>query len=117
MMTRCGEHTHVLRSHVWTPGNKSDLAPASLPSLEFILDIVHGISASDALVPPLVLALGVHQLVAKVVVVGLLGCLLDDDFFPVVADLVDNPLDVLVEFELIEGADAFGVDGDSRRGY
>ena len=49
---------------------------------------------------------GVEQLLAEDVKVGLLGSLLDDNLFPVVADLVDNPFDVLAKLELVEGADA-----------
>jgi hypothetical protein len=102
-----------LRRIIWRPADKSNFAPGALSALEFVLDVEHGIATANALLAAAVLALGVEQLLTEHVKVGLLGSLLDDNLFPVVADLVDNPFDVLAELELIEGADALGGNGDT----
>jgi len=105
--------TYVLRRIIWRPADKSDLAPGALSAFELVLDVEHGVATANALLALAVLALGVEQLLAEDVKVGLLGSLLDDNLFPVVADLVDNPFDVLAKLELVEGADALGRDGDT----
>jgi hypothetical protein len=102
-----------LRRIIGRPADECDLAPCSLARLELVLDVKHGVAAADALLALAVLALRVEQLLAEHVEVGLLGRLLDDNLLPVVADLVDDPLDVLAELELVEGADALGSDGDT----
>lgn len=105
--------TYVLRGIIWRPADKSDLAPGALSAVELVLDVEHGVATANALLALAVLAFGVEQLLAEDVKVGLLGSLLDDNLFPVVADLVDNPFDVLAKLELVEGADALGRDGDT----
>jgi hypothetical protein len=105
--------TYVLWRIIWRPADKRNLAPGALSAVELVLDVEHGVTAANALLATAVLALGVEQLLAEDVKVGLLGSLLDDNLFPVVADLVDNPFDVLAELELVEGADALGRDGDT----
>lgn len=102
--------THVLWRIVGCPADEGDLAPGALARVELVLDIEHGITATNALLALAVLALCVQKLLAEGIEVGLLGSLLNDNLFPVVADLVDNPLDVLAELELVEGADALGCD-------
>ena len=77
------------------PTNKGNLAPAALPALQLILDIEDRIPATNALFSAAVLGFSIQQLLAEDVEVCFFGRLLDDDFFPVVADLVDYPFDVL----------------------
>ena len=105
--------TYVLRRIIWRPADESDLAPGAFSALELVLDVENGVATANALLAAAVLALGVEQLLTEDVKVGLLGSLLDDNLFPVVADLVDDPLDILAELELVEGADALGGDGDT----
>jgi hypothetical protein len=105
--------THVLRGIIRRPGNEGDLGTRALAVLELVLDVEDGVAAADALLALAVLALGVEQLLAEHVEVGLVGCLLNDNLLPVVADLVDDPLEVLAELQLVEGADALGCDGDT----
>lgn len=102
-----------MRRIIWRPADEGDLAPAALARLQLVLDVEDGITAADALLAAAVLALGAEQLLAEHVKVGLLGSLFDDNLFPVVADLVDYPLDVLAKLELVEGADALGRDRDT----
>jgi hypothetical protein len=99
---------------IWRPANKRNLAPGSLATLQLILDVEDRVPPTDALLSAAVLALGVEQLLAEDIVVCFFGGFLDDDFFVVVADLVDYPFNVLAELELVERADAVGVDGDTR---
>lgn len=106
-------YTHVLRRIIWRPADECDLAPGALARLELVLDIEYSIAAANALLALAVLALRVEQLLAENIKVGFLGRLLDDNLFPVVADLVDDPLDVLAELELVERADALGCYGDT----
>ena len=105
--------THVLRRIIRRPANECDLAPRALAAIKLVLDVEDSIAPANALLALAVLALCAQQLLAEGVEVGFLGCLLDHDFFPVVADLVDDPFDVLAELELVEGADALGRDGDT----
>lgn len=102
-----------MRRIIWRPANKRNLAPASLAGLQLVLDIKDGIATANALLAAAVLALRVEQLLAEGVEVCFLGGLLDDNLFPVVADLVDYPLDVFAELQLVEGLDALGRDGDT----
>jgi hypothetical protein len=102
-----------LRGIIRRPGNEGDLGTRALAVLELVLDVEDGVAAADALLALAVLALGVEQLLAEHVEVGLVGCLLNDNLLPVVADLVDDPLEVLAELQLVEGADALGCDGDT----
>ena len=101
-----------MRRIIRHPRDKGDLAPLALAG-SLILDIKHRVPSTDAFHAGLIFALGVEQLFAEFAVVGVGGSLLDDDFFPVVADFVDDPLRALAEFEVVEGLDAFGVYGDS----
>jgi hypothetical protein len=105
--------THVLRRIIGSPRDEGDLGARALTAIKLVLDVENSVAAANALLALAVLALGVEQLLAEDVEVGLLGCLLDNDLFPVVADLVDDPLDVLAKLELVEGADALGCDGDT----
>jgi hypothetical protein len=105
--------THILRRIIWAPRNKRNFGPRSLATGQIILDIVDGITTAHALLALAVLALGVEQLLAEHVEVGLVGCLLHHNLFPVVADLVDYPLDVFAELQLVELADAVGIYGDT----
>lgn len=104
-----------MRRIIRAPGNKRDLVARALTALELVLDIEDGIAAANALLAAAVLALRVEQLVAEGVVVRVRRRLLDDDFLPVVADLVNDPLQRLAELEVVEGADALGRDGDTAR--
>ena len=105
--------TYVLWRIIWCPADESDLAPGALAVVKLVLDIENGVATTNALLAAAVLALGVEQLLTEDVEVGLLGSLLDDNLLPVVADLVDDPLDILAELELVEGANALGRDGDT----
>ncbi len=101
-----------MRRIIRHPRNKRDLAPLALPS-SLVLDIEDRVPTANALSAGLVLALGAQQLLAEFAVVGIGGCFFNDDLFPVVADLVDDPFGALAEFQVVEGLDAFGCYGDS----
>ena len=105
--------TYVLRRIIWRPADKSDLAPGALSAFELVLDVEHGVATANALLALAVLALGVEELLTEDGPVSLLGGLLNNNLLPVVADLVDDPLGVLAELELVEGADALGCDGNT----
>ena len=105
--------TYVLWRIIWCPADESDLAPGALAVVKLVLDIENSVATTNALLAAAVLALGVEQLLTEDVEVGLLGSLLNDNLLPVVADLVDDPLGVLAELELVEGADALGCDGNT----
>lgn len=105
--------TYVLWRIIWCPADESDLAPGALAVVKLVLDIENGVATTNALLAAAVLALGVEQLLTEDVEVGLLGSLLNDDLLPVVADLVDDPLDVLAKLKLVEGADALRGDRDT----
>lgn len=87
--------THILRCVIRAPRDKRNLVPRALATLEIVLDVEDGVSPTDALLAPLILGLGVEQLLAEDAVVRVLGRLFDNDLFPVVADLVDDPFGVL----------------------
>jgi len=82
-------------------------APLALAS-SVVLDVVDGVSATDALVASSVLALCVEELLAEDGVVGLGRRVLDDNLLPVIRDLVDDPLGRLAELEVVECSDALG---------
>lgn len=105
--------TYILRRIIGAPADKGDLVARAFTRLQLVLDIEDGIATADALLSASVLALCVQELVAECVVVGVFGRLLNDNLFPVVADLVDDPFDVLAELELVERADALGGYGDT----
>lgn len=84
-----------MRCIIRRPADERDLAPATLATFKLVLDVEDGIAAANALLAAAVLALCVQEFFAKHFKVGLLGGLLDDNLFPVVADLVDDPFDVL----------------------
>lgn len=98
---------------IWAPSNKGDFRASALTALELVGHIVDGVAAADALLALLVFALGIDELFAENRPVVLLRRLFDNDFLPVVADLVDDVLDVLAQLELVEGANALGRDGDT----
>jgi hypothetical protein len=102
--------TYVLRRIIRCPADKRNLATRALAAV--VLDVEDGIATTNALLALAVFALGIEQLLAEDVEVGFLGCFLDNNLFPVVADLVDNPLDVLAKLQLVEGVDALGRYGD-----
>jgi hypothetical protein len=95
-----------LRRIIRAPADKGDLVTRALSGVQVVLDIEDGIATADALLASPVLALCVQQLVAEGVVIRVLGGLLDDDLFPVITDLVNDPFDVLAELELVERANA-----------
>lgn len=105
--------TYVLWRIIGSPADECDLAAGTLAAVQVILDVVDGIATADTLFALAVLALCVKKLLAEDVKVGLLGSLLNDNLLPVVADLVDDPLDVLAQLQLVEGADAVRRDGDT----
>jgi len=107
--------TYVLRRIIGSPRDEGDLGTCALTVLELVLDVENSVTAANALLALAVLALGVEELLAEDRPVSLLGCLLNNNLFPVVANLVDNPLGVLAELELVEGADALGCDGNTGR--
>lgn len=106
--------TYVLRRIIWYPADEGNLAPGTLAGVELVLDIEDGVATANALLAPAVLALCAEQLLAESVKVGFLGGLLNDNLLPVVADLVDDPFDVLAKLELVEGADALRCYGDTK---
>jgi hypothetical protein len=108
--------THVLRRIIWRPADECNLAPGALAGVELVLNIEHGVATANALLSLTVFALGVEELLAENVKVSLLGSLLNDNLFPVVADLVDDPFDILSELQLVECADALGRYGDTEVG-
>jgi hypothetical protein len=108
-----GRATHVLRRIIWYPADECNLAPGTLAGVELVLDIEDSVATANALLAPAVLALCVQELLTEGVEVGFLRGLLDDNLFPVIADLVDDPLDILAELELVEGADALRCYGDT----
>jgi len=86
--------------------------PFSLPR-SIILDIIHCIPASNALLASLVLALRIQQLLTERAEIGDFGRLFDDNLLPVVADLVDDPFGVFAELELVESRYTVRMDGDT----
>lgn len=105
---------------IWAIGIPHTLAVGA--SSRVVLDIVDGVPCAGALLASLVLGLGVEQELAELVPLRLLGLVrllllvLDDDLLAVVRDLVDDPLKVLAQLELVEDADAVRRDGNTRRG-
>jgi hypothetical protein len=97
-----------LRRIIWRPADECNLAPGTLARVQVVLDIEHGIAATNALLALAVFALCVEKLLTEGIEVGFLGGLFNDNLFPVVADLVDDPLDILAELQLVECADALG---------
>ena len=108
-----GFKTYVLRRIIGGPRDEGDLGACALAVLELVLDVEDTVTAANALLALAVLALGVEELLAEDRPVSLLGCLLNNNLLPVVADLVDDPLGVLAELELVEGGDALGCDGNT----
>jgi hypothetical protein len=58
--------------------------PFALSALEVILEVVNGVSASDALFALSVLRLGIEKLLPESREIGLVGLLFDHNLFPVV---------------------------------
>ena len=110
---RYGIKTYVLRRIIGGPRDEGDLGACALAVVELVLDVEDSVTAANALLALAVLALGVEELLTEDGPVSLLGGLLNDNLLPVVADLVDDPLGVLAELELVEGADALGCDGNT----
>ena len=136
----CYDSVSYLRCIIWNPADESDLAsvmvcqqaithfprtmllcvmhvagnivPLSLPS-SLVFQVIDSISSTNALVTPPVLALGVEQLLTEVGVVVGRGRLLDNNLFPVVRDLVDDPFGRLAQLQVVEGCDAVGGDLNS----
>jgi hypothetical protein len=106
-------NTHMQRCIVRAPSNESDLAPRPLATLQLILDIEHSIAPANDLLALAVLALCVDQLFTEYVPVTLRRSFLNDDFLPVVADLVDDPFERLLELQILECSDAFRGDRDA----
>ena len=106
--------SYVLRRIIGGPRDEGDLGACALTTLELVLDVENSVTAANALLALAVLALGIEELLAEDRPVSILGCLLNNNLLPVVADLVDDPLDVLAELELVEGADALGCDGNTK---
>jgi hypothetical protein len=102
-----------LRRIIGRPSNKGDLVPRPLATLEFILDVKDGIATADTLLSLAVLALGIEQLFTEPSPVALGARLLNDNLFPVIADLVDDVFERLAQLEVIEGGDALGGYGDA----
>jgi len=100
-----------LASIIGHPADESDLVACTLALVK--LHVVHSVAAANARLALLVVALGVDQLLPESLVVGLGGRLLDNDLLVVVGDLEDDPLGALAEFEVVEGSDALGSDGDT----
>lgn len=108
-----GIKTDVLRRIIGGPRDEGDLGACALAVVELVLDVEDSVTAANALLALAVLALGVEELLTEDGPVSLLGGLLNNNLLPVVADLVDDPLGVLAELELVEGADALGCDGNT----
>ena len=100
--------TYVLRRIIGAPAYEGNLVPLALTALQLILDVKDGIPPADALLATAVLALCVEKLFAEDIVVWISRGLLDDNLLPVVADLVDDPLERLAQLQVIEGGDAVG---------
>jgi hypothetical protein len=103
-------YTHVLSCIIGHPADEGDLAALALAAGSVVLNVVHGVAATNALDTLAVLALGADQLLAESVVVGLGGGLLDDNLLPVIGDLEDDPLEALAELELVESLNTLGSD-------
>lgn len=131
----CGRYAHVLRCIIGDPGDEGNLASVAAVSMRrrgktdqvycdaplalaggVVLDIVDGVSATNALVSSSVLALCVEKLLAEDGVVGLGRRVLNDNLLPVVRDLVDDPLGRLAELEVVECSDALGRNGNTMVG-
>lgn len=111
-----GISSHILRRIIRHPGDKGNLVALSRTAIGIVLDIKNGIAPADALLALFVLALGGHELLPELGVVRVCGRLLDDYLLPVVADLEDDPLELLFQLEVVEGGDALGCDRDARKG-
>lgn len=104
-----------MRRIVRDVADEGDLVALALAAGSVVLDVVDGVTATNAFGTLAVLALGVDQLLAEGVVVGLGGGLLDDDLLVVIGELVDDPLGALAELEVVELLDALRSDGDTVR--
>lgn len=100
-----------MRSIIGNPRDEGDLVTLALTGV--VLDVVDGVAATDARVALPVVALGVEQLLAELLVVVVGGGLLDDNLLPVVGDLVDDPLGALAQLQVVEGGDTLGSDGNT----
>lgn len=105
--------THVLSGIIGHPADEGDLVALALAAGSVVLDVVDGITATNALDTLAVLALGAEELLAEGLVVVLGRSLFDNDLLPVIGDLEDDPLGALAELEVVEGLDALGSDGDT----
>ena len=108
-----GSKTHVLRRIIGGPRDEGNLGACTLTTVKLVLDVENSVTAANALLALAVLALGVEELLAEDRPVSILRCLLNNNLLPVVADLVDDPLNVLAKLELVEGTDALGCDGNT----
>jgi len=113
--TPTAEKTHVLASIIRGPANEGDFVALALAALQLVLDIEDGIAATNAFVSTPVLALCRKQLLTESAVVGIGRLFFNDNLFPVVADLVDDPFQMFSKLKLVEDGDALGSDGNAGR--
>ena len=97
-------------SIIRNPGDERDLASLALAVWSVVFDIVDGVSATNALIASLVLALCAQKLLTELFVVSIGGLLLNNNLLPVIGDLVDDPLGGLAELQVVESCDTVGVD-------
>ena len=111
-----GCSTYLNTSIIRAPSNEGDLAPLALSARQIVVEVVDGVSGALGQGAALGLALGVDELLAEGVPVGLLGRGLDDNRLVVVGQRVDDVLDRLAQLQLVELGDALGRDLDSVEG-
>jgi len=106
-------HAGVLWGIIRAPADKGNFVPRALRVLQLVLNIEDSVASTDTFLSATILALRIQQLFAEYGPVAFCACLLNDNLFPVVADLVDDPFRGLAELEVVEGSDGFRGDGDS----
>lgn len=107
---RWKDHTHKHRSITRHPTNKSNPIPLPLPTFQLKLNIVDSVAGARFTLA----VLGIDQLLAEIVVIGIIGGFFDDDLCLVVADFEDDVLLLAAaEAEFVEGGYAVGVDRDA----
>jgi hypothetical protein len=80
-----------LWSIIWDPRDEGDLVPSSLAALELVFNVEDSVAAAHALLALPVFALCVEKLFAEYAVVAVGRGLFNNDLFPIVANLEDDP--------------------------
>jgi hypothetical protein len=97
------------------PSDEGDLVPSAL-ALQILLEVVDGVSRAGHNIAPLVFALGRHQLLAELLVVGGRRSAFDFYLLHVVAELEDDVLVCLLQLQAVEVGYTLPRHGDSGRG-